>query len=188
VASHAARPRGTLGPRERCRSRSAPGRLPPGPTVTLPERSVLLGPPPAHVIAPPARERASAPAPADARKGRPPRARIDLGQTPASPWRSRRHRRPDQRTWCSSRASVNIALLGTAGCGRGAAVARPASGVGRCSGSSAASVRVPLRPGHARECWARAIDLLFIAASGLVIESVLGSGPMTRLTRIGERP
>ena len=29
-----------------------------------------------------------------------------LAQTPASPWRSRRQRRPVQRAWCSSRASV----------------------------------------------------------------------------------
>jgi hypothetical protein len=42
--------------------------------------------------------------------------------------------------------------------------------------------------GHARARWARAIDLLFITASGLVIESVDGRKRMTRLTRIGGRP
>jgi hypothetical protein len=40
--------------------------------------------------------------PARDRAGRPPRARIDLAETPASPWRSRRQRRRVQRTWCSS--------------------------------------------------------------------------------------
>jgi hypothetical protein len=66
------------------------------------------------------------------------------------------------------------------------AVSRSASGVGCCSGSSAA-VRWPLCPGHARGRWARAIDLLFVTASGLVIESVFGKERMTRLMRMGGR-
>ena len=42
----------------------------------------------------------------DARKGRPPRARIDLAQTVALPWRSRLQRTTVQRTGCSSNAAV----------------------------------------------------------------------------------
>lgn len=49
------RGRGAAGRRMRCRSRSTPGALRPGPTVTLPKRSVILGPPPARVVAASAR-------------------------------------------------------------------------------------------------------------------------------------
>jgi hypothetical protein len=49
---------------------------------------------------------------ADCRNGRPPRARIELARTPASPWRSRCERRPGRRTRCSSRPSHKGAAPG----------------------------------------------------------------------------
>jgi hypothetical protein len=71
-----------------------------------------------------------------ARKGRPPRARIDHAHTPASPWRSRRQRTPLRRTWCSSNAGVR---------GHGSFHARLSRRV-RC-------VRLGAAPGpHGRRC------------------------------------